>query len=74
MKATHIVRDNRYDLPNDRYLGWRWRLLNFLEGYFILRPCGDLVKFIKLKPSAAPRLIAAFSVGYFGAGIRRIKE
>lgn len=72
MKATFFVRDNRYDLPDDRYFGWKWRLLGFLEGYFLLRPCGDLEKFLKLNPAAPPRRGRAFSAGYFGAGIRRI--
>ncbi len=70
MKATFFFRDNRHDLPRDRYLGWRWRLLSFFEGYFLLRPCGDLEKFLKLKSSAPPKRGVAFSAGFFGAGIR----
>ncbi len=74
MKATFFIADNRHDLPGDRYLGWRWRLRNLFEGYFILRPCGNLEKFLKLKSAAPPRRGVAFSAGYFGAGIRRIKK
>ena len=71
MKATFLIKDNRYDLPRDRCLGWRWRLRKLFEGYFLLRPAGDLEKFIKLKSTAPPKRGVAFSAGFFGAGIRR---
>lgn len=68
---TFFKRDDRLYYPFKPTWGFRWRLLGWLERYFIISPRIKLEPFLKLCLSAPPIRGMAFSVGFFGAGIRR---